>query len=35
VRKVTVLGNERVTSGGLIKRAKTRTTTSKKKAAGS
>lgn len=34
VRKVTVLGNERVTSGGLIKRSKTRAATSKKKAAG-
>jgi len=34
VRKVKVFGNERVTSGGQIKRAKVRTTSVKKKAQG-
>jgi putative YhbY family RNA-binding protein len=34
VRKVTVLGNERVTAGGLIKRARVRAGSVKKKAAG-
>ena len=34
VRKVKVFGNERVTSGGQIKRAKVRATSVKKKAQG-
>jgi putative YhbY family RNA-binding protein len=34
VKKVKVLGNQRVTAGGLIKRAKKRATSLKKKAAG-
>jgi hypothetical protein len=33
ISKVKVLGNERVTPGGLVKRAKTRATSVKKKAA--
>ena len=34
ISKVKVLGNERVTPGGLVKRAKTRATSAKKKAGG-
>lgn len=34
VRKMTVLGNERLTPGGMVKRAKSRTTSVKKKQSG-